>query len=104
MPRQIYVALATCRRPCWTRLHGARRSRRIAAFPVGRAAPHRKESVMNRLFVFLLGALLALLLPATALAADSTSTEGLIFKIGGATTVGPAERVDSVIVINGDVL
>jgi hypothetical protein len=59
---------------------------------------------MNRLFVFLLGALLALLLPATALAADSTSTEGLIFKIGGATTVGPAERVDSVIVINGDVL
>jgi hypothetical protein len=60
---------------------------------------------MRRQFITGLVALLALLLiPVTALAAQVTGSGAVVFKIGDTTTIGPTERVDSVIVIDGDVV
>ncbi|HEY8447817.1 MAG TPA: hypothetical protein VIL01_11995 [Thermomicrobiales bacterium] len=60
---------------------------------------------MKRQVATILAVLLTLLLvPVTALAAETTSDDGVIVKIGGTATVGPNERVDSVIVIDGDAI
>lgn len=60
---------------------------------------------MRKPVMLLFGILLALLLvPATAFAADASDNGGLTFRVGGTTTIGPTQQVDSVIVIDGDVV
>ena len=60
---------------------------------------------MRRPLIVAFATLLTLLVPITVLAAQaSDGTSETVFKIGGTTTIGPAERVDSVVVIDGDIV
>jgi hypothetical protein len=59
---------------------------------------------MKRLILVLSAMVLMLILPATVLAANSPNSDEFMLKVGGTTTIGSAEQLDSAVFIDGDAI